>query len=507
MEKILIIDYGSQYTQLLARRVREFGVYSEVVPPNKKLDLSEVKGIILSGGPDSVYSENAPKLKKEVLDLDIPVLGICYGMQLIAYNMGCEVRRETNGEYGRTDIIIEKKDLLFNEIPDKITTWMSHGDSVISLREDFEPIAKTKNGIIAGFKLKSTKIWGIQFHPEVRHSEFGSDIIENFVLDICKVKADWSLSDFIEEKIKQIKDKIGNKKAIIALSGGVDSSVAAVLVHKAIGNNLKAVFVDHGLLRKNEPEEVNRIFKEMIGLDLVTINAKDRFLSKLDGVSDPETKRKIIGEEFIRVFEQFAKENEDIEYLIQGTIYSDVIESAASGSNTSVIKSHHNVGGLPEEMDFEIYEPLREIFKDEVRSTGEILGIPKHILYRHPFPGPGLAIRIIGEITEEKLNILKNVDSIFIETLKENNWYNKVWQSFAVLTPVKTVGVAGDSRKYEYVVSLRSVDSVEGMTADWSRIPFDILNQVSNRITNEVAEVGRVVYDITSKPPATIEWE
>jgi GMP synthase (glutamine-hydrolysing) len=491
----------------LARRIREFGVYSEVVPPNKKLNLKNVKGIILSGGPNSVYSENAPVLESNMLKLDIPLLGICYGMQLIAYNMDCEVKRDANGEYGRTEILIEKKDELFNEIPDKITTWMSHGDSVISLSEGFEPIAKTKNGIIAGFRLKSKKIWGIQFHPEVRHSEFGSDIIENFVLDICKIKGDWSLSNFIDEKIKEIKNKIGDKKAIIALSGGVDSSVAAVLVHKAIGKNLKAVFVDHGLLRKNEPEEVKRIFKEMIGLDLITINAKEKFLSKLKGVSDPEKKRKIIGEEFIRVFEKFAKENDDIEYLIQGTIYSDVIESAASGSNTSVIKSHHNVGGLPKEMDLKIFEPLREIFKDEVRSTGEILGIPKNILYRHPFPGPGLAIRIIGEITEEKLKILKNVDSIFIETLKENSWYNKVWQSFAILTPVKTVGVAGDSRKYEYVVSLRSVDSVEGMTADWSRIPFDILNQASNRITNEVSEVGRVVYDITSKPPATIEWE
>ncbi|MGM0641191.1 MAG: glutamine-hydrolyzing GMP synthase [Thermotogota bacterium] len=507
MERIIIIDYGSQYTQLLARRVREYGVYSEVIPPNKEINLKNVKGIILSGGPESVYSDNAPKLNTEIFNYNIPILGVCYGMQLIAQNLGCEVKKENNGEYGRTEIIIEKKDLLFNEIPNKITTWMSHGDNVINLRADFEPLAKTKNGIIAGFRLKSKNIWGIQFHPEVRHSEFGNDIIENFVLDICKMKGDWSLSNFVDDKIKEIREKIGNKKAIIALSGGVDSSVAAVLVHKAIGSNLKAVFVDHGLLRKNEPEEVRRIFKEMIGLDLLTVKAKDRFLNKLKNVSDPEEKRKIIGEEFIRVFEKVAKENEDIEYLIQGTIYSDVIESAASGSNTSVIKSHHNVGGLPEKMNLKIFEPLREIFKDEVRSTGELLSIPKHILYRHPFPGPGLAIRIIGEITEKKLEILKNVDSIFIETLKENNWYNKVWQSFAVLTPVKTVGVAGDTRKYEYVVSLRSVDSVEGMTADWSRIPFDILNQASNRITNEVPEVGRVVYDITSKPPATIEWE
>ena len=382
---------------------------------------------------------------------------------------------------------------------------MSHGDSVVEVPKEAKILAKTSNNIIASFEYKN--YYAIQFHPEVRHTEFGNNIIENFVVNICGLSNTWSLQDFITQKIEEIKEKIGNNKAIIALSGGVDSSVAAVLMHKAIGKNLKAVFVDHALLRLNEENDVKSIFKEIMGLDLTVINARERFLKKLKGVSEPEKKRKIIGEEFIRVFEEESKNFSDAKYLVQGTIYSDVIESAASGKKTAKIKSHHNVGGLPESINFEIIEPLRNLFKDEVRNVGELLGIPKHILYRHPFPGPGLAIRIIEDITEEKLEILKKVDNIFIETLRDTGWYDKVWQAFAVLTPIKTVGVVGDERSYEYVVSLRSVDSVEGMTADWSRIPFEVLDKASRRITNEVKGVGRVVYDITSKPPSTIEWE
>jgi GMP synthase (glutamine-hydrolysing) len=507
MKKILVIDFGSQYTQLLARRIRELGVYSHVVQYDENPDLEEVSGIILSGGPDSVYAEDSPEIPQYVFQKEIPVLGVCYGMQSLAKIFNGEVRKEKVAEYGRTTIHVEKQNKLFSKIPEEFTTWMSHGDSVVKVPENAEILAKTENGLIAAFHFLDKPFYAIQYHPEVRHSEFGTEVLENFIIDICQTPNDWSLKDFIEHKIEEIKEQVGDEKVIIALSGGVDSSVAAVLINKAIGKNLKAVFVDHGLLRLNEPEDVRRIFREIMGLDLTVINAQERFLNKLKNIEDPEKKRKIIGEEFIRVFEEEAKKSGDVKYLAQGTIYSDVIESAASGKKTSKIKSHHNVGGLPEKMDLKIIEPLRELFKDEVRAVGEILGIPKHILYRHPFPGPGLSIRVIGGITQEKLEILKKVDNIFIETLKEKNWYDKVWQAFAVLTPVKTVGVTGDTRKYENVISLRAVDSVEGMTADWSRIPFDILDLASTRITNGVDGVGRVVYDITSKPPSTIEWE
>ncbi|WGS64780.1 glutamine-hydrolyzing GMP synthase [Marinitoga aeolica] len=502
MKKVVIIDYGSQYTQLLARRIRELGVYSEVIqyddnPPD------EIGGIILSGGPKSVNDVDALPLPKWILNTKKPILGVCYGLQLLSKELGGKVEKTEISEYGKTEIEISN-DPIFDNIPKNIITWMSHGDSVVFLPKNSSVIAKTKNNIYAAIKF-SNNIYGLQFHPEVKHTEFGDKIIENFLFKIAKLEKNWSLNYFIEEKIEEIRNEINDKKAIIALSGGVDSSVATVLVHKAIGKNLKAVFVNHGLLRLNEEIEVKKIFNDLIGINLTVIDAKKRFLDKLKNIIDPEKKRKIIGEEFIRVFEEVSKNNYD--YLIQGTIYSDVIESAASGKNTAKIKSHHNVGGLPEDIEFKIIEPLKYLFKDEVRKIGEILGIPKHILYRHPFPGPGLAIRIIGEITEEKLNILKKADHIFIETLKKNNWYDKVWQAFTVLTPIKTVGVVGDERNYDYVLAIRSVNSVEGMTANWSKIPFEILEEASTRITNEVKGIGRIVYDITSKPPATIEWE
>jgi len=507
MEKILVIDYGSQYTQLLAKRIRDLGVFSEVVQYDDNISLNNVKGIILSGGPDSVYDIDAPDISDEILNAELPILGICYGMQLLAKKLGGKVEQRGIAEYGKTKISITNQTLLFEKISSVFNVWMSHKDMVTKVPEKFRITSLTSNNIISSFENESENIYCIQFHPEVRHTEFGIDILKNFIHGICGLKGSWTLMDFVENKIKEIKGTIGDKKAIIALSGGVDSSVAAVLTHKAIGNNLKAIFVNHGFLRMNEVEEVESTFRDYMGLNLITVDAQERFLSKLKGVTDPEQKRKIIGEEFIRVFEQEAKKEKDYGYLIQGTIYSDVIESAKSGKKTFKIKSHHNVGGLPENIDLNIVEPLKELFKDEVRSVGEILGLPREILYRHPFPGPGLAIRIIGEINEEKLTILKKVDNIFIKTLKETGWYDKVWQAFAVLIPVKTVGIAGDKRSYGYVAALRSVDSVEGMTADWSKIPFEILDVVSSRITNEVEEITRVVYDISSKPPATIEWE
>jgi len=507
MEKILVVDYGSQYTQLLAKRIRDLGVFSEVVQYDDTISLNNVKGIILSGGPDSVYDDEAPHLSDEILNSKLPILGICYGMQLLANKLGGKVEQRGVAEYGKTKVTLTNQSLLFKKIPNVFNAWMSHKDIVAKVPEKFKITSLTSNSIISSFENESDNIYCIQFHPEVRHTEFGIDMLKNFVHSICGLKGSWTLMDFVENKIKEIKDTIGDKKAIIALSGGVDSSVAAVLTHRAIGNNLKAIFVNHGLLRMNEVEEVESTFQDYMGLNLTTVDAQVRFLSKLKGIMDPEQKRKIIGEEFIRVFEEEARKDQDCEYLIQGTIYSDVIESAKSGKKTFKIKSHHNVGGLPENIDLRIVEPLKDLFKDEVRTVGEILGLPKEILHRHPFPGPGLAIRIIGEITYEKLTILKRVDNIFIETLKEKGWYDKVWQAFTVLLPVKTVGVTGDRRSYGYVVSLRSVDSVEGMTADWSKIPFEVLDLVSTRITNEIEEITRVVYDISSKPPATIEWE
>lgn len=503
--KVLILDYGSQYTQLIARVVRELGYYSQVVQVDEDVDLSDVGALVLSGGPASVYEPGAPKLPVWFDNYRGKVLGICYGMQLIVHEMGGKVEPGELAEYGRTEIKIVRDDPIFDGIDRETVVWMSHSDVVQFLPSNFHVTALSKNNMIVAAS-DSNRFWLLQFHPEVRHTIFGRQMLENFLSKICQLKPNWNLEDFIVRKIEELKNELSDKRVIAALSGGVDSSVACVLVHKAIGNNLKCVFVDHGLLRKNEEEEVMRVFKNMLGLNVVKIGARERFLQRLKGVSDPERKRKIIGEEFIRVFEEEAR-SYDATHLVQGTIYSDVIESAKSGKKTAAIKSHHNVGGLPEKMDLKIVEPLRNLFKDEVRLVGEMLGIPRNVIHRHPFPGPGLAVRVIGEVNEEKLNLLREADSLLIETLKETGWYEKTWQAFAVLLPVRSVGVRGDRRAYDYVLAIRCVDSVEGMTADWSRLPHDVLDLISRRILNSVKGIGRVVYDISSKPPATIEWE
>ncbi len=503
--KVLIVDYGSQYTQLIARVVRELGYYSQVVQPDEDVDVSNVGALVLSGGPASVYEPDAPRFPAWFDQYGGKVLGVCYGMQLVAHELGGKVEPGELAEYGRTEIKIVKDDPIFDGVDRETVVWMSHSDVVQTLPLGFQITALSKNGmIVAASDFK--KFWLLQFHPEVRHTIFGRQILENFLNKICQLKPNWNLEDFILKKIEELRNELSGKRVIAALSGGVDSSVACVLVHRAIGTNLKCVFVDHGLLRKNEEEEVMRVFRDLLGLNVVKIDARQRFLQKLKGVSDPERKRKIIGEEFIRVFEEEAK-SYGATHLVQGTIYSDVIESAKSGKKTAAIKSHHNVGGLPEKMDLKIVEPLRNLFKDEVRIVGEMLGIPRSVIHRHPFPGPGLAVRVIGEVNEEKLNILREADSVLIETLRETGWYEKVWQAFSVLLPVKSVGVRGDRRAYDYVLAIRCVDSVEGMTADWSRLPHDVLDLISRRILNSVKGVGRVVYDVSSKPPATIEWE
>jgi len=506
VKKIVVVDYGSQYTQLIARRLRELEVYSEVIHHTEDTSLEDVVGVILSGGPNSVTVEGAPDLPNWFQKVKVPVMGICYGMQLLVKNFGGKVDKTEAAEYGRTEIRTLKHSSIFENVPRNFNVWMSHGDSVVNIPENFDVLAETENNIPAALCSKDKGIWTLQFHPEVRHTEHGMDIIENFLFNICRAERSWTMKKFLEEKISEIRETVGDSKTILGLSGGVDSSVAAVLVHKAIGKRLINIFVDHGLLRLNEEQEVPNVFRDKLGLNLDVVHAKDRFLNRLQGVIEPEEKRKIIGKEFIRVFEKEAKRVGG-EFLVQGTIYSDVIESAASGKETAKIKSHHNVGGLPEKMNLKIIEPLRYLFKDEVRKLGELLGIPHEILYRHPFPGPGLGIRIIGEITEEKLNILKEADAIFIRTLKEKGWYERIWQAFAVLLSSKSVGVVGDERAYDYVIALRAVNSVEGMTADWSKIPHEILDEISRRICNSVKGAGRVVYDITSKPPATIEWE
>lgn len=510
MEKIIIVDYGSQYTRLIARRVRENHVFSEVVSPQSTLPPGEIKGIILSGGPESVYEESAGKIPVwfDQIKGSIPVLGVCYGFQLIIHHLKGVVEHTGKSEYGRTNMHLNGKTTFFNGCPSSFITWMSHGDSVTRLPHGFEKTAQTDSGIISAAENEQLSLYGIQFHPEVKHTEYGETIISNFLFEQCGCKASWSLEDFAEQKVKEIREYVGNKQVISGFSGGVDSSVASVLVHKAIGDNLTNIFVDHGLLRKDEEIEVPVVFKRALGLKFRLVHAKDEFFNELAGVIDPEQKRKIIGEKFIRVFEREASEIGNADFLVQGTIYSDVIESAGTKTGkTAKIKSHHNVGGLPEDMKMSLIEPLRDLFKDEVRKIGEILGIPDHIVHRQPFPGPGLAVRCLGEITDEKINILKEADYIFREVLREAQWLEKAWQSFAVILPVRSVGVVGDRRSYGYTVVLRSVDSVEAMTADWSRIPHELLDEASRRITNSVKEVGRVVYDITSKPPGTIEWE
>ncbi|MCI8636312.1 MAG: glutamine-hydrolyzing GMP synthase [Clostridia bacterium] len=508
-ELILILDFGGQYNQLIARRVRECNVYSEVVPYNisiEKIKEKNPKGIIFTGGPASVYGEDAPKCDKEIFELGIPILGICYGMQLMALTLGGKVARPNKREYGTTDVSINNTSLLLQGFGETNGFLMSHTDYVETVPNGFKNIGSTSSCPNAGMENQEKKLYGIQFHPEVNNSKNGIQVIKNFLFNICNCSADWVISSFTQETIKSLKEKIGDKKALCALSGGVDSSVAAVLLSKAIGKNLTCIFVDHGLLRKNEGDEVEKIFKQQFDINLIRINAKDRFLSKLAGIADPETKRKIIGEEFIRVFEEEAKKLGQVDFLVQGTIYPDVIESGLGKS--SVIKSHHNVGGLPDYVDFkEIVEPLRDLFKDEVRKTGLELGIPENLVYRQPFPGPGLAIRVIGDITDDKLTILKDADSIFREEIANAGLHKNINQYFAVLTNLKSVGVMGDERTYDYTIALRAVETTDFMTGIWSKIPYEILEKVSSRIVNEVNHVNRVVYDITSKPPATIEWE
>ena len=508
-ELILILDFGGQYNQLIARRVRECNVYSEVVPYDisiEKIKEKNPKGIIFTGGPASVYGEESPRCTDGIFELGIPVLGICYGMQLMTYTLGGKVAKASKREYGTTDVKIDNSSLLFKGFGNNNGFLMSHTDYVETVPEGFKNIASTPSCPNAAIENPDKKLYGIQFHPEVNNSVNGTQVIKNFLFEICNCSGDWQISSFVDESIKNLKEKIGDKKALCALSGGVDSSVAAVLLNKAIGKNLTCIFVDHGLLRKNEGDEVEEVFRNQFDINLIRVNAKDRFLSKLAGVTDPEKKRKIIGEEFIRVFEEEAKKIGTVDFLVQGTIYPDVIESGLGKS--SVIKSHHNVGGLPDYVDFkEIVEPLRDLFKDEVRKTGLELGIPENLVYRQPFPGPGLAIRIIGDITDDKLDILKEADSIFREEIGNAGLHKSINQYFAVLTNLKSVGVMGDERTYDYTIALRAVETTDFMTGVWSKIPYDVLEKVSSRIVNEVNHVNRVVYDITSKPPATIEWE
>lgn len=508
-ELILILDFYGQYNQLIARRVRECNVYSEIVPfntPIEKIKEKNPKGIIFTGGPASVYAENAPMCDKEVFNLGIPVLGICYGMQLMTHILGGEVQRADKREYGVTEVNINNSSELFKGFGNTNNFLMSHTDFVAKLPEGFENIGVTSHCPNAAMQNINKKFYGIQFHPEVNHSENGTEVLRNFIYNVCGCEGKWKMSSFAEETIKAIREKVGDKKALCALSGGVDSSVAASLMSKAIGKNLTCIFVDHGLLRKNESEEVVKVFGNREDVNFIRVDAKDRFLGKLAGVTEPERKRKIIGEEFIRVFEEEAKKIGTVDYLVQGTIYPDVIESGVGVGAT--IKSHHNVGGLPDYVDFkEIIEPLRDLFKDEVRKVGLEIGLPEYLVYRQPFPGPGLAIRVIGDITEEKLTILKDADYIFREEIAKNGLDKSINQYFAVLTNLKSVGVMGDERTYDYTIALRAVTTSDFMTAEWSKIPYEVLETVSSRIVNEVKHVNRVVYDITGKPPATIEWE
>ena len=507
---IVILDFGSQYNQLIARRVREMGVYAEVVPFHEDIDKileRNPKGIILSGGPASVYAKGAPTLDKRIFDANIPILGLCYGMQLITHLHGGEVERADKQEFGKASLKLDKKDsLIFKNIPDNTIVWMSHADHVNKMAEGFEIIAHTDSSI-AAIENRDKKIYAFQYHPEVTHSEHGFEMLKNFVFEIVGAEKNWSMENYIEITVKEIKEKVGDKKVILGLSGGVDSSVAAMLINKAIGKQLTCIFVDTGLLRKNEAKHVMDIYAQNFDMDIKCINAEERFLSKLKGVEDPEEKRKIIGKEFVEVFNEEAIKLKDAEFLAQGTIYPDVIESVSVKGPSVTIKSHHNVGGLPEDLNFKLLEPLRELFKDEVRKVGRELGIPDYMVDRHPFPGPGLGIRILGEVTKEKADILREADDIFIEELRKEGLYSKVSQAFVVLLPVKSVGVMGDERTYEYIAVLRSANTIDFMTATWSRLPYEFLEKVSNRILNEVKGINRLTYDISSKPPATIEWE
>jgi len=506
---IIILDFGSQYNQLIARRIREFGVYAEILPFNASLTEileKQPKGIILSGGPSSVFAEDAALVDKALYEQNIPVFGICYGMQMTAHLLGGKVKKGEKGEYGKSEFNIVENAALFQNVPQNSTVWMSHFDEVAELPSGFK-LAGKSNIDIASIVNEEKKIYAVQFHPEVSHSEFGTQMLKNFVFNICQCEKNWELTDFISTEIQSIKEKVGNKKVILGLSGGVDSSVAAVLIHKAIGDQLTCIFVDTGLLRKDEGKKVMENYGKHFHMNIKMVDAREQFMSKLKGVSDPEQKRKIIGREFIEVFDAESHKFEDAEFLAQGTIYPDVIESQSVKGPSATIKSHHNVGGLPETMKLKLLEPLRELFKDEVRKVGVELGIPRELVYRHPFPGPGLGIRILGEVDEEKVKILQEADDIFIQELYQNNLYDEVSQAFVVLLPVKSVGVMGDERTYEYTAVVRSANTIDFMTATWSKLPYEFLELVSSRIINEVRGINRVAYDISSKPPATIEWE
>lgn len=508
-ELVLVIDFGAQYAQLIARRVRECGVYCEILPYTATLERIKAKepaAIILSGGPASVYVENAPKVDAGVFQLGVPVLGICYGHQFTAQTLGGTVSSANTHEYGKTSIVLQTNCKLFRGLEENNICWMSHTDFVSKVPEGFTPVASTSDCPIAAMINEDKKFYTVQFHPEVEHTPFGRKLFRNFLFDICELSGDWNMKSFVERKVAEIKAKVGDKKVLCALSGGVDSSVAAVLVHKAVGKQLTCIFVDHGLLRKDEGDQVEKVFKDTFDMNFVRVNAKDRFLGKLKGVSDPEQKRKIIGAEFIHVFDEESRKLGKVDFLVQGTIYPDVVESGGTGTSAT-IKSHHNVGGLPKDMDLQLIEPLRELFKDEVRAVGTELGIPDNLVWRQPFPGPGLAIRVLGEVTEDKLAIVREADAFFREEIANAGLDRKIWQYFACLPNIRSVGVMGDDRTYCYTIALRAVLSTDGMTSDWAHIPFSVLDVISRRIVNEVNGVNRVVYDITSKPPATIEWE
>ena len=509
-ELALILDFGSQYTQLIAKRTRLLNIYSEIIPYNTPFEtIKEMnpKAIILSGSPFSVTANDAPIPDKRIFEMDIPILGICYGMQLITKLFGGKVSKSEKKEYGFAQISIEDHNSIFSDLSESEDVWMSHGDAVEILPKNFHRIAYSDNSPYAAIVNQSQNIFALQFHPEVVHTKNGLKIIENFLIKICNFSKDWTSTSIIDWSINSIKNTVKDNQVILGLSGGVDSSVTAALLHKAIGDKLIPIFVNTGLLRKNEVDEVQRIFKESFNLNLITIDAGNIFLEKLKGISDPEQKRKIIGNTFIQIFDKEASKYPNAKFLAQGTLYPDVIESVSFKGPSATIKSHHNVGGLPEKMNLKLVEPLREMFKDEVREIGRALGLPSNMVDRHPFPGPGLAIRIIGDITEYKIKLLQDIDYIFIQSLRDDNLYHKTWQAFAVLLPIKSVGVMGDERTYENVCALRAVSSVDGMTADWTELPYEFLKKVSNKIINEVPGVNRVVYDISSKPPATIEWE